>query len=483
MFSIKAARYTVFGFTFLLHLVLTLTLSGDSPTGIDGYYYLKQIETIAQTGQFYFQDHSLAFFPPAFLTFIFPTQSIFILQLSTSLCYAFTLTALFISIHFIVIATGGSESRNKIIYYPLTVVVMVWLTLPFHHFAFTYYKNLFAITLLLWAICFYFQSIEGSQQSKKSVYLSIFLVVLAMFSHKSVFALLTLFLISYVLHQFSIKRFMQLIAVLAGLLALFFLVFARGSAYLLEIIKTFHFQTNFLNWFGNSLRHDKFVIVIYLLCVTIILVYFFVRNKIPTEYKTYTFAVMLFLGITTFPFQKFGYNETSFRFLVLTPLFILPTLVLFVQTTKTKIKYFRLTLPGLLVVFTGFFLLEVGRIQLNFLDWKQLSNIEKISQHVSHKDHLIAHHGLEYYVNYITGIRARQWKSADEQQQKFRIAFVPNRVMDKHNRKLFATKALLKLNEEYYLVTEEYWQYYRKNYFLVGSWKNPEMQRPPHLHE
>ena len=39
----------------------------EDPTGADGYFYLKQIESLSTSGYFYYRDASLAFVPPALL--------------------------------------------------------------------------------------------------------------------------------------------------------------------------------------------------------------------------------------------------------------------------------------------------------------------------------------------------------------------------------------------------------------------------------
>jgi len=483
MFSIKLLRYGVFGFTFLFHLVLTFALAGNFPTGIDGYYNLKQIENLALTGQFYYQDYSFAFFPPALFTFLFPSYSILSLQLTNSLCYSLTITAVFLLTNLAQSNFSAENQRKKSTYTSLTVVALLLLTLPLYHFSFTYYKNLFAISMFLWAVYYYFKSINEEEKGRKSIYISLIFIVLALFSHKSIFVFLFLFSVSYTLYHFTVKRLIILAVLFSVFTILFFTIFANSVAYVSAIIDVFDFRSNFLRWFAGSLQHDTSVVLIYMFNLIAIILYFFVRSKIPSGYKTSMLTVILFLTFAIFPFQKFGYNEPSFRLQIFTPLFFLPAFFLLLTQFKNKNKHYRFLLSGLIVIFAGFFISEVRRIQLNFPDWEKIKNIEKITLYVSRDDHLIAHHGLEYYLNYITGIRARQWKSTDENQKKFRIAFVPERVMDKSDRTLFSKSALLKLSDEYYLVTEDSWQYYRENYFLFGSWKNPEMERPAHLHE
>ncbi len=56
---------------FALALIYFIRLRpfGD-PTGADGYFYLKQIQSLSEHGAFYYRDHSLAFLPPALLNLI-----------------------------------------------------------------------------------------------------------------------------------------------------------------------------------------------------------------------------------------------------------------------------------------------------------------------------------------------------------------------------------------------------------------------------
>ena len=76
---------SLFFFAIAIVYFARLRAFGD-PTGADGYFYLKQIQSLADSATFYYRDYSLAFAPPVILDLVFknPLMSY---QLATMLVF------------------------------------------------------------------------------------------------------------------------------------------------------------------------------------------------------------------------------------------------------------------------------------------------------------------------------------------------------------------------------------------------------------
>jgi hypothetical protein len=99
--------------------------------------------------------------------------------------------------------------------------------------------------------------------------------------------------------------------------------------------------------------------------------------------------------------------------------------------------------------------------------------------------HLTSHHGLEFFIDYVTNIRSRSFVAEPgSQQKKFRVAFVPpQRTGRGPVRDELLQAALLDLGGGYILLPESDWLQISRDYGMRESWRNPSWQRPAHVYQ
>ena len=468
MLFVKTPVSLCFIVVFSFHLGLTFVFSPGHPTGTDGYYVLKQIESIA-SGQFYFEDHSLAFFLPALFTLFFKAHSLAILQVITSLCYAASVAIVYGLTFFL--------SQNRV--NAIAAALFTGLSLPVLFFSLSFYKNLFGVMLFLGAVLLFLQSGRDKTPGNKEIFFGFVALAGALLSHKSAFLLSGAFGLSWLLHSFSLRRLAAVAAGAALLTALFFLIFSKAGLYLNALLSSFDGGGSFLEWLASTKRYNVPLFIIWLFSLGSIFVYAIYYKQIAPIGRIYGTGVVLFLASALFPFQKFSFNEPSVRMLIMAPFLFSPLLFsLPVFSRRRGVFAAAIAVSGLPV-----FLWNSDHITASFPRWNKGENVAQISQYVKPDEHLIAHHGLNFFIDYHTGIRARQWQSENPSVQKFRVAYVHERLFDKGEKTEFVKGALLSLGENYCLVSEAYWLDWKTNRLMFHSGFNPEIQRPAHLHD
>ncbi len=460
-----------FSLIFLVYL-----LYQKVPSGVNGYFYLKQIKYFFETGELYFQDRSLAFVLPFLLRNVLP-DDIIAYHLSVGLLLmAFCVLQVRMTLRLVDVSIKAQGS--------LWIVLMLSMLFYTHphvlFFGLNFYKNLFAVVFILIGIDQYF--IFSANQKRRSLGLSVIAFILAVLAHKSSLILCGLWLGAiFVFHFRKQRKFLLLLPVLlALLLAVFLFYFPKASAYIGFLKSGFHFSTEYVLWLKSQTRLGNFIFGGYLTLVALVgfLVVTFKTAKTPYRvYGAWMFCVLLFALL---PIHSIGQNQLGYRWLLLSLAVSLPL----VAAICMRYRFIGGILLGLHLG-QWMYAVPLHQYFLGFQKYEQ--DFQKITQYVSQKDYLIAHHGLEFYVDYTTGLRARIFLPEEKpvNGEVFRIVHVPFGVMRWQPMRIEVNqRALLRISREYFLMTEAKWLEARKAaLFPPESWQNPMDKNPGHVYQ
>jgi hypothetical protein len=464
-------------------LSLLYTRSFPDPPGVTGYYYLKQIEVLADEGRFFFEDHSLAFLLPAALTWI--TNSLDAYRLAIALTWS-TLVVGVMSLGVSLAGRFGAREGDRASMALITLLATA-ACVTLHELALNYYKNLFGVTLLVWA------AVAASGARRWGRVVAPLLSLLALLTHKSAFLLVGGLLAAWAvdgLRTWTWRRVAVLVAGGAALTALFLLVFARARHYLLALAGGFDSPAGWTHWLGQIARRDTAVLVVYLCGVAALLLYVVSRRRVrgdrpdsaPVSARLSLDAMALFLLVSLHPFQRAGPHEASYRMIVLSPAFIVPLVLLCGQLSRARLAACTAVLLAMVVQPA----LEPGRAAGHFPTWSRLDGqIEAIRAHVRPGDYLISHHGMESYIGYRTGIRSKQYLPAPGARHRrvFRVAYLPEGRPGGEARDELNMVKLAQIGPDYALLLEEDWQEISRRFNIRPHWRNPNEHRPAHVHQ
>jgi hypothetical protein len=440
------------------------------PAGANGYFYLKQTESLASGLGFYFKDRSLAFALPTLLMGII-NDSLLSFQLSISVTWIALVTGLG--------ALTSNLCREVLPKQRLFLVAAVLASLiscsQIYEFALTFYKNFFSVTLVVLTL------VLLTSDWRKRKPLAILAASLALLSHKSAALIFLSFLIPWFLTRASKKQKLQALAAVGVVGFGFIFFFERGAQYLIALLGAFSGPQLWWLWF-NGLRWSNLEMFISILAMgTIVALVLASYEKLSKKQSLFSSGVILLSLLALQPFQLPGPSAPGYRLILLLPIFCLPLLAVTAQYAR---KYFGFALL--------FFLPFLAQPWMNskslddvFSPWSFLrEDVLEIKKYVNLEDHLLSHHGFEFFVDYTTGHRSRSFLSDIPEQKKFRLAFVaerwlPNRAAQEKIRAI----SLLEIGSEYVLVTEENWTRLIDELKIPKHWKNPDSHRPDFIYE
>jgi hypothetical protein len=455
----------VFGF-FLL-------CSSPEPSGVDGYFYLKQIKSLANDNYFYFQDWSLAFLPPIFLAKLGCTP-LNAFRVAQALTWAGLLGLL---------ALWGSQftfsddepPQMRIYAYVLTFVASL-VFLPFIELTLEYYKTLFATVLLCAGAYLIFISVYNRRLCQS---LGCLLIVLALLSHKSVFLFLGAGGLVWIIGRFSTRRAMIFFASGTVLAGLFLLFYSKAAAYAVALLSFFQSPGQWFDWLKYSSLNSPDRIGLYLLVAGFLVSWGKLRPGIASGRKILLDTLALTALLALHPFQVHTPDGPAYRILLMLPVLILP----FAVSLALRLPRYRPQAAAVLGLVYVTFLFSPNQPPRHIYNWSQMENdVRAITAHVHPNDYLIVHHGLEFYVDYITDIRARQFVNSDNDKTVFRIAYIPPNRPDGEARVALEEVLLLAVGADYGLFREEDWQQLTYLFDILPNWKNPVEMKPAHIY-
>lgn len=444
------------------------------PAGTDGYYYLKQVEVLSQGGGYYYKDHSLAFLAPAAIAAVCGSSLV-----AYRLAVAFTGTLLILAggmLAYLAAIDSGVERRTAWFLFLLSTAALA-CSLTIYEFTFEYLKNAFALLLLVMAVLF---SLAGPSEPGIKGKVGVFLLVLSgLLSHKSALFFTAVFAATWFVRNASRKNLLVLAAAGTSGLALFLVAFDRGRQYLSALPGFLGSADRWSAWFVYTLRNDPALSLAMAAAVFSLALYFPRRRHFPDRVTQIFDTVAVILVIAFVPFLVPGPSGPGYRIILFSPLFSVPLLLL---SSSTGRPGFRTAGAILLFVFLAQTALGHSRIDNNFPAWSSLDqDIVRIQRHVTPNDHLIAHHGLEFYVDYRTGLRARQFIASDSRKKSFRLAYVPEGRPGGEARAALESVKLEQIGQRYALFREDQWRQIAERYGIRPHWKNPTAGRPDYI--
>ncbi len=456
-------------------LVTFLRLRGfQDPPGIDGYFYLKQAQTLALGQGFYFSDRSLAFLPLAFLRWA-TGEPVLSFQLALSLAY----TLLFSGLLFL--SLGVSERRPFLFIAQVVVVVALFSSSLLAEMGLNFYKNTFALGLLFWT---------AALLVRRQWWLAFALFCVAFFTHKSALlagglyvALLTL---EWLRRPLRRKTLIGLGLGFLGCLVFlitFYLFFPKAEGFLRHLGEIWRGPELRFRWykylfFEQERRFAELAVV-----VALGLGYLWQRSSLKLEARRVGDCLLLMILVALHPFQLAGEESIGYRLALMTPALGFSLIFFYRHRYWQAAGLLVLLLPFYFSFFLGF---SPGMVAKEVRAYSVLEeDVKKIPQFVNPEDHLISHHGLEFYVDYVTNIRSRSFLAAEGSTQKqYRVAYLPqSRFRLPSLRREVDQKKLLTIGNDFFLIREEDWQKIVATFRIPQLWRNPNWRRPGHVYE
>ena len=469
----------VFALTFLAYLI-----TQSVPSGVNGYFYLKQIKYFFETGKLYFQDRSLAFSLPFILRYFLPTDllayHLSVGVLLTAFCVLQGRMALRLANSF----TSNSAPNNTSLKNTFLIVLLLTVLFFTHphilFFGLNFYKNLFAVVFVLLGIDQHF--VFTVTAKKKSLAISILAFVVAALAHKSSLILCGAWMVAaFVFHFQKQRRFLWLVPVLLGvLLAAFLFYFPRASAYISYLQSGFHFSTDYVLWLKSQTRLGNFIFGGYITLVVLAGYLIATFNAAKTPFRVYGVWMLCVLLFALLPIHSIGQNQLGYRWLLMSLGLSLPLV------TAVCVRY-RFIGGILLGLHLGQWMYAVPLYRY-FLDFqKHQEDFQQITKFVDSDDYLIAHHGLEFFIDYTTGLRARIFlpESKPTNGDVFRVVHVPFGALRWQPMRIAVNqRAVLRISREYFLLSETQWLESRQAViFPPESWQNPMDKNPGHVYQ
>jgi hypothetical protein len=275
-------------------------------------------------------------------------------------------------------------------------------------------------------------------------------------------------------------NFLVLLGIGTVSLAAFMLFFEQGRYYLLALPAFLTPPAQWLDWLGYTMRKDVTLFITLGTAFLTVIFYMLLRSEFPVRAAMLIDTVCVVIATAFVPFFSAGPAGPVYRVLLFSPLFVLP--VLLICTARTGSRVVMASTSVVLIIFLSQVCMDHNKLSSHFASWSSLGkDIGLLAKHVTPKDHLIAHHGLEFYVDYRTGVRARQFVRSDDRKRCFRLAYVPDGRPAGPARDVIDSSKLEQIGDSYALFREEDWRHIVGRYGIKPHWKNPTAVRPDYI--
>lgn len=434
------------------------------PSGGDGYFYLKQIEWLADYYRFYHADYSFIFFPLAVIYKI-TGSSLLAFQVITSFSL-FLITGSIGILFFSGLQFIEKHWQRVVLGCFFTFVLAMQGSLL--KLSFEFAKSGFAQGLMLLGLVFYF--LERKR-------IGFFFLFLAALTHKiaGIFFILVFCFAFYQWLQknrrdFKSKRVFWFACGVVGVsLLVGVVVFPRLMKHLTNFFQKISFEKVFL-FQAENLLLSRFLIGITLVWL---LVGVFQYRRIKD--KVFLFLI-LFSFVPFLPIYS-GYNiEIKYRLLLTS--FTLSAVV-FVRAWPTiRHSYLRRLLMMITLTILSFQSFQYTGFPW-IMNWSErIQNLDRLQQRVNPQNEIVTQHGLQFYIDYKTNIRARSMVAPDRK-PTYQIAYTPefyhlNTQLSDAIRQI----QILSLGSSYALFEYQDFQNLMKEYPMLSDWRNVFQVRP-----
>ncbi len=433
---------------------LKVQASAD-PSGGDGYFYLKQTEWLADHFSFYHADYSLIFFPLAFI-YKLTGSSLLAFQLVTSL----SLFGISAALGFIFYENLSWVKKDDVrIFVSSFVTILLAMQASLLKLSYEFAKNGLAQAFLMWGLYFYF-----SKKTRRSL----IFFGLAALTHKLAFLVVALGLFFYLLGK-NRKAIAGIAVFIAVASAAMFAIFPRLTKHFTNFIEHFAVEKIFFLQIENQLMTRLLMVLTFIwLCFAITKLK---HLKDPVVFAMIAFAFAPFLPIYS------GYNiEIKYRLFLLSFTF---GAALFAMSVE-KIRHHRLQPLALLLSLA---VLAYQAPQYNGFPWimnwsQKLRNLDQLEARVQPGDEVVTQHGLQFYIDYKTKIRARSMV-ASNRKPKYQIAYTPDfyHLNDELSDEIHQIE-IVSLGGSYGLFQFDDFQALMRQYPMLSDWRNQFQVRP-----
>jgi len=457
------SRIFIFLTAALLAAVSFLRIRGfQDPTGGDGYFYLKQSEWLANHFQFYHADYSLVFLPLALLYKI-TGSTLLAYQIISSLNFFIIL----LSAGFF--ANLGLQSLSKFsrAFFGAVLVIALSFQTPVLRISFEFVKNGFALSLFLVAgICICLRKNRTA----------LVLGLLAALSHKTV---ALMFLLSMTLFFLTWARRRKWFLALASLISILVLLLNprllnHVTIYFtdlkLEPARSLFMLNSHLVWSHIAM------IALWLLCFAFKINDINKSAKTSGSKKAFVITLLVFTLMPLLPIYGGSNYEIKWRMMIFSFCFAMILYGFALFYTKNKLVIIGTLIASVLLASNEWFN-ETGFPWV--AAWSQHApNVESLTEFVKPGEELITHHGMQFYVDYKTPIRAKSLLTPNAL-PKFQLAYIPEFYLLKPDTAdTINQMKLISIGTSYGLFYYEDFQGLIKQYPILGDQKNIFKVRP-----
>ncbi len=430
----------------------------SDPSGGDGYFYLKQAEVLANSLRFYHADYSFIFIPLALLTKL-TGSSLLSYQIIECLSFFTTLSCvgLFIS-------RGLCRFEKCRPYILVALLTAFSFQTPLLRLNFEFIKNGFAIALVLLATNLFYERCLKS---------ALIIAIIAALSHKTVALIIIFSLAIFVLTSPKMnKKLITLVALITGAVVAFNPRFSSHIQYFIKQIRIepLHSIVNL----NSHLTGPHILLIIFWLTFFFTQIRHFYSE--PKQNKVIIFNLVFFSLASLLPLFAGDNYEIKWRLMIFSFCF---SFILF-NLALAKLKN-KKTLIAVIFVSLIFMSYEVKH-QSGF-PWiisysNQVPQLISVNQFVRPDDQLITHHGMQFYIDYKTPIRAKSLINLSDL-PKYQVAYLPEFFMQNDTiNDALQQLMLTRLGKSYGLFYYEDFQDLQKQYPYLEHWKNSYKVRP-----
>ncbi len=392
----------------------------DSPTGADGFFYLKQIQSLSESFTFYYKDYSLAFLLPSILN-VFIREPLISYHLAISIVFA----GIFYFCSRILQQLGSGRLS-------LFLVPLFYFNNYFNELNFVFLKTATAVLFLLWSIKLYL--------SHKTARAFLFFI-LALLSHKVVLVCGAIFIILFIFESRQRLMIGLFLSMLVGVM--FNFIYPRFFQQFHHLFSNFDISRYQI----LILKDEMFYLVLAAFFISLLLF----RKSFQVE-KNKKFIFRFICAIIFFPLlmpELTSTNSATYRlFLISMPFLIMALAIL------GRVFFYSVGCMIFLICFHWYRPVSTWQNP-----WTrravQSAEIEKIIP----KNALIyAPHGMEFYLAYVTPFRPRSFILPPTDRPTYRVAYVEPYLQQATALKDDLQQLrILKLSENYYLLKESDW--------------------------
>jgi len=448
----------------------------DGPLGVDGYYYLKQFRFFGETHSLYFQDRSLAYVLPFALQLVLKNE-LLVFRLAVSLVIALTVDAQFFLARFF-----RPKELNGSLAFAVFAALVLMFDISVYEISVNYYKNAFALMTLTYGLAAFLHYLDSGRKSR--LWAAVILFAVSFLSHKSSMLWLGCGMVAFCLAYYERlpRRFLLYLAGGAVISAgAFLLFFQHATGFLAAATQELTWDWRWPSWLFSIHLVRNFIFVAYALqAIFFVLLLRAARRETSPVFRFAQILFCLIFVVTLLPIYKLGAGELGYRLLLATTVWVGPALFLVFRQPVSRFSFAEMAAGALALQFA-----YCAPMETQFVDYSSVEKeVRELPQYVHDGDYLMVHHGFEFYIDYVTGIRARLFlpdgKVSGEIYHIINLPYAaPKWVQVRHE--AYPLKKL-QLGREYFLLKQSDWEEVQKKISVPGNWKNEAGVNPGHVY-